>query len=31
MKIKDLRDLFENELRYIYDCEEKLVKKGYPR
>ena len=30
MKIKDLRDLFENELRYIYDCEQKLVKKGLP-
>lgn len=30
MKIKDLRDLFDNELRYIYDCEQKLVKKGLP-
>jgi ferritin-like metal-binding protein YciE len=30
MKIHNLRDLFENELRYIYDCEQKLVKKGLP-
>ena len=30
MKIRDLRDLFENELRYAYDCEQKLVKKGLP-
>jgi len=30
MKIRNLRDLFENELRYIYDCEQKLVKKGLP-
>lgn len=30
MKIKDLRDLFESELRYAYDCEQKLVKKGLP-
>jgi ferritin-like metal-binding protein YciE len=30
MKIQNLRDLFENELRYIYDCEQKLVKKGLP-
>lgn len=30
MKIKDLRDLFETELRYAYDCEQKLVKKGLP-
>lgn len=30
MKIENLRDLFENELHYIYDCEQKLVKKGLP-
>lgn len=30
MKINDLRDLFEIELRYAYDCEQKLVKKGLP-
>jgi len=30
MKIQNLRDLFENELRYLYDCEQKLVKKGLP-
>jgi len=30
MKIRNLHDLFENELRYIYDCEQKLVKKGLP-
>src|SRR5579864_2699254 len=30
MKIESLRDLFETELRYTYDCEEKLVKKGLP-
>ena len=30
MKINNLRDLFENELHYIYDCEQKLVKKGLP-
>jgi ferritin-like metal-binding protein YciE len=30
MKIKSLRDLFETELRYAYDCEQKLVKKGLP-
>jgi ferritin-like metal-binding protein YciE len=30
MKIENLRDLFEIELRYIYDCEQKLVKKGLP-
>ena len=30
MKIKNLRDLFESELRYIYDCEQKVVKKGLP-
>jgi ferritin-like metal-binding protein YciE len=30
MQINNLRDLFEKELRYIYDCEQKLVKKGLP-
>lgn len=30
MKIESLRDLFETELRYAYDCEQKLVKKGLP-
>jgi ferritin-like metal-binding protein YciE len=30
MKIESLRDLFETELRYTYDCEQKLVKKGLP-
>jgi ferritin-like metal-binding protein YciE len=30
MKIENLRGLFETELRYIYDCEQKLVKKGLP-
>jgi ferritin-like metal-binding protein YciE len=30
MKIESLRDLFEIELRYAYDCEKKLVKKGLP-
>jgi ferritin-like metal-binding protein YciE len=30
MKIKSLRDLFEIKLRYAYDCEQKLVKKGLP-
>lgn len=30
MKIVSLRDLFEVELRYAYDCEQKLVKKGLP-
>jgi ferritin-like metal-binding protein YciE len=29
-KIKTLRELFEVELRYAYDCELKLVKKGLP-
>ena len=29
-KIKDLRELFEIELRYAYDCEQKLVEKGLP-
>ncbi|MBV8050281.1 MAG: ferritin-like domain-containing protein [Acidobacteriaceae bacterium] len=30
MKMETLRDLFEIELRYAYDCEDKLVKKGLP-
>ncbi|MBV9183278.1 MAG: ferritin-like domain-containing protein [Acidobacteria bacterium] len=30
MKIESLQDLFEIELRYVYDCEQKLVKKGLP-
>jgi ferritin-like metal-binding protein YciE len=30
MKVQSLRDLFEVELRYAYDCEQKLVKKGLP-
>ena len=30
MKIESLQDLFEAELRYTYDCEQKLVKKGLP-
>lgn len=30
MKIENLRQLFETELRYTYDCEQKLVKKGLP-
>lgn len=29
-KIKDLRELFELELRYALDCENKLVEKGLP-
>ena len=29
-KIKDLRGLFEIELRYAYDCEQKLVDEGLP-
>ena len=29
-KIKTLRELFEIELKYAYDCEQKLVKKGIP-
>lgn len=28
--IKSLRELFEIELRYAYDCEQKLVDKGLP-
>lgn len=30
MKIEGLQDLFEIGLRYVYDCEKKLVKKGLP-
>jgi ferritin-like metal-binding protein YciE len=29
-KIKNLREFFEVELRYAYDCEQKLVNKGLP-
>jgi ferritin-like metal-binding protein YciE len=29
-KVKSLRELFEIELRYAYDCEKKLVEKGLP-
>jgi len=31
MKIKNFRGLFETGLRYLHDCEEKLVEKGIPR
>lgn len=30
MKIESLQELFEIELNYAYDCEQKLVKKGLP-
>ncbi len=30
MKVKTLRELFEIELCYAYDCEKKLVNKGLP-
>lgn len=30
MKMEGLQDLFEIGLRYVYDCEKKLVKKGLP-
>lgn len=30
MKLESLRNLFDIELRYAYDCEQKLVKKGLP-
>lgn len=30
MKIKSFQGLFETGLRYIYDCEQKLVEKGIP-
>jgi ferritin-like metal-binding protein YciE len=29
--VKSLRELFEIELRYAYDCEKKLVEKGLPK
>ena len=29
-KVKSLRELFEIELRYAYDCEQKLTTKGLP-
>ncbi len=29
-KVNSLRELFEIELKYAYDCEQKLVKKGIP-
>jgi ferritin-like metal-binding protein YciE len=29
-KVKTLQELFEIELRYAYDCEQKLVEKGLP-
>ncbi len=29
-KVKSLRELFEIELAYAYDCEQKLVEKGLP-
>ena len=29
-KLKSLRELFEIELRYAYDCEKKLAEKGLP-
>lgn len=30
MKIESLRELFQIELEYAFDCEQKLVKKGLP-
>jgi len=30
MKIRSLQDLFETGLKYAYDCEQKLAKKGIP-
>lgn len=30
MKVKSLQGLFETGLRYVYDCEQKLVDKGIP-
>lgn len=30
MKIKNFQELFETGLRYVYDCEQKLVEKGIP-
>jgi ferritin-like metal-binding protein YciE len=29
-KVKSIRELFEIQLRYAYDCEKKLVEKGLP-
>jgi ferritin-like metal-binding protein YciE len=29
-KVNNLRELFEIELKYAYDCEQKLVRKGIP-
>ena len=29
-KVESLRELFQIELRYAYDCERKLVEKGLP-
>jgi ferritin-like metal-binding protein YciE len=29
-KIESVQELFEHGLRYVYDCEQKLVKKGLP-
>jgi ferritin-like metal-binding protein YciE len=29
-KVRSLRELFEIELNYVYDCEQKLVEKGLP-
>ena len=29
-KVKSLQELFEIELRYAYDCEQKLIRKGLP-
>jgi ferritin-like metal-binding protein YciE len=29
-KVKSLRELFEIELQYAYDCEQKLINKGLP-
>ena len=30
MKVKQFQDLFETGLKYAYDCEQKLAKKGIP-
>ena len=29
-KVESIQDLFERGLRHLYDCEQKLVKKGCP-
>ena len=29
-KVESIQDLFERGLRHLYDCEQKLVKKGLP-